>query len=104
MFVLLQISPQAIGSDDLHDPIDVIAVDASRDRLEQHLATYRERHRVACDELEARLEEYGDDWQSVHDHIYDEIASKHHLGGTLVPEPDAIFEIFEVGEDGPALT
>jgi hypothetical protein len=48
MFVLLQICPQAIGPDDLHDPIDVIGVDASRERLEQYLTAYRERHRVAC--------------------------------------------------------
>jgi hypothetical protein len=63
MFVLLQICPQAIGPDDLHDPIDVIAVDASRERLEQHLTAYRERHRVACAELEEQLSAYGDDWE-----------------------------------------
>jgi hypothetical protein len=96
MFVLLQICPQAIGPEDLHDPIDVIGVDASRERLEQYLVTYRERHRVACAELETRLEEHGDDWEAVHDHVYDEIADKHRLSGTLVPEPDAIFEIHEV--------
>jgi len=55
MFVLLQICPQAIGPDDQHDPIEVIAVDASRERLEQYLAAYRERHRVACAELEELL-------------------------------------------------
>jgi hypothetical protein len=98
MFALLQICPQAIGPDDLHDPIDVIAVDTSRDRLEQYLTTYRERHRVACVELEERLEEHGDGWESVHDHVYNEIANKHCIGGTLVPEPDAIFEILEVEE------
>jgi hypothetical protein len=96
MFVLLQICPQAIGPDDLHDPIDVIGVDVSRERLEQYLTTYRERHRVACAELEVRLSEYGDDWESVHNHVYDEIADKHHICSTLVPEPDAIFEILKV--------
>jgi hypothetical protein len=96
MFVLLQICPQAIGPDDLHDPIDVIGVDASRERLEQYLTAYRERHRVACAELETRLSEHGDAWEAVHDHVYDEIADKHRIGGTLVPEPDAIFEILEV--------
>jgi hypothetical protein len=50
MFVLLQICPQAIGPDDQHDPIEVIAVDASRERLEQHLTAYRERHQLACAE------------------------------------------------------
>jgi hypothetical protein len=95
MFVLLQICPQAIGPDDLHDPIDVIGVDVSRE-LEQYLTAYRERHRVACAELEVRLSECGDDWEFVHDHVYDEIADKHCIGGTLVPEPDAIFEILEV--------
>jgi hypothetical protein len=96
MFVLLQICPQAIGSDDEHDPIDVIGVDASRQRLEQYVTAYRERHRGACAELEERLSEYGDDWESVHDHAHDEIATKHRVCGSLVPEPDAIFEIFEV--------
>jgi hypothetical protein len=100
MFALLQICPQAIGPDDLHDPIDVIAVDASQKRLEQYLTTYRERHRVACAELEARLSEYGDDWESVHGHVHDEIADRHRICGTLVPEPDAIFEILEVGDSG----
>ena len=90
MFVLLQISPQAIGPEDAHDPIDVISVDASRERLEQYLTTYRERHRAACAELEARLSTYGDDWGAVHDHVYAEIADKHRIGGTLVPEPDAL--------------
>jgi hypothetical protein len=98
MFVLLQICPQAIGPDDLHDPIDVIAVDPSHERLEQHLTAYRERHAMACAELEARLSEHGDDWEAVHDHVHDEIAAKHRLCATLVPEPDAIFEILEVGE------
>jgi hypothetical protein len=101
MFVLLQICPQAIGPDDQHDPIEVIAVDASRERLEQHLTTYRERHRIACAELEERLSQYGDDWESTHDHVYDEIAGKHCLGGMLVPEPDAIFEILEVAKGTP---
>jgi hypothetical protein len=96
MYALLQISPQAISDDDLHDPIDVIAVDASQERLEQYLTTYRERHRVACAELEARLEEYGDDWKVVHSRVYDEVAAKHRLGGTLVPEPE-----FEVGDNQP---
>jgi hypothetical protein len=99
MFVLLQICPQAIGPDDLHDPIDVIGVDVSRERLEQYLTAYRERHRVACAELEARLLEYGDAWESVHDHVYGEIADKHRIGGTLVSEPDAIFEILELEAD-----
>jgi hypothetical protein len=96
MFVLLQICPSAIGPDDLHDPIDIIGVDVSRERLEQYLATYRDRHRIACAELEERLSEYGDAWESVHDQIYDEIADKHGLNGMLVSEPDAIFEILEV--------
>jgi hypothetical protein len=106
MFVLLQICPQAIGPDDLHDPIDVIGVDISRERLEQYLTTYRERHRVACTELEERLSGCGDDWESAHDHVHDEIADKHRIGGTLVPEPDAIFEILEVAESEgwPAIT
>src|SRR5258705_7745654 len=98
MFVLLQICPQAIGPDDLHDPIDVIRVDVSRERLEQYLTIYRERHRAACAELEERLSEYGDDWESVHDHMHDEIAGKHRIGSTLIPEPDAIFEILAVAE------
>jgi hypothetical protein len=76
MFVLLQVCPQAIGPDDLHDPIDVIGVDVSRERLEQYLTAYRERHRVACAELEVRLSEYGDDWESVHSHVYDEICER----------------------------
>jgi hypothetical protein len=96
MFVLLQICPQAIGPDDRHDPIDVIEVDVSRERLEQYLATYRERHRVACAELEERLSQHGDDWESAHDRVHDEIADKHRICSTLVPEPDAIFEILEL--------
>jgi hypothetical protein len=32
--------------------------------------------------------------------MHDEIADKHRICGTLVAEPDAIFEIFEAGEDG----
>jgi hypothetical protein len=35
-----------------------------------------------------------------HDRVYAEIADKHRISGTLVSEPDAIFEIFEVGADG----
>jgi hypothetical protein len=99
MFVLLQICPQAIGPDDLHDPIDVIGVDVSRERLEQYLTAYRERHRVACTELEARLSEHGDEWESVHDHMHDEIADKHRICGILAPEPDTIFEILEVEQN-----
>ena len=98
MFVLLQICPQAIGPDDQHDPIEVIGADVSRERLEQHLTTYRERHRVACAELEERLSQYGDDWESAHDHVYDEIAGKHHLCGTLVSGARRIFEILELEE------
>src|SRR4029077_10533166 len=98
LFVLLQICPQAIGPDDNHDPIDVISVDTSRERLQQYMATYRERHRAACVELEARLSEHGDDWETVHDHVHDEIADKHRTHGPLVAEPDAIFEILEVGD------
>jgi hypothetical protein len=97
MFALLQICPQAIGPEDMHDPIDVIAVDASRERLEHYLIAYRERHRIACAELEAQLEEHGD-WEAVHDHAHDEIAGKHRLAGALIPEPDAIFEILEAAE------
>jgi hypothetical protein len=88
MFVLLQICPQAIGPDDLHDPIDVIGVDVSRERLEQYLTAYRERHRVACTELEARLSEYGDDWEAVHDHVHDEIADKHRSSRRSVTDMD----------------
>jgi len=101
MFVLLQICPQAIGPDDQHDPIEVIRVDASRARLEQHLTAYRERHQVACAELEELLLQHEDTWESVHDYAHDEIAGKHCLGGMLVPEPDAIFEILEVAKGTP---
>jgi len=101
MFVLLQICPQAIGPGDQHDPIEVIAVDASRERLEQHLTAYRERHQVACAELEELLLQHEDTWESVHDYAHDEIAGKHCLGGMLVPEPDAIFEILEVAKGTP---
>jgi hypothetical protein len=101
MFVLLQICPQAIGPDDQHDPIEVIAVDASRERLEQHLTAYRERHRVACAELEELLLQHEDTWEFVHDYAHDEVVDKHGLCGMLVPEPDAIFEIFEVAKGPP---
>jgi hypothetical protein len=101
MFVLLQICPDARLDDDQHDPIEVIAVDASRERLEQHLTTYRERHRIACAELEELLLQHEDTWESVHDYAHDEIADKHRLCGMLVPEPDAIFEIFEVAKGPP---
>jgi hypothetical protein len=37
---------------------------------------------------------------NAHDHVYDEIADKYRICGTLVPEPDAMFEILEVEDSG----
>jgi hypothetical protein len=99
MFALLQVySLQCSSSsgDEIDDLVDVIAVDASEERLERFLEDYRERHRRAAAELEERLEALGDDWQAAQEQLHDEIADKYRVHGSLIPEPDIDFWIEEV--------
>jgi hypothetical protein len=101
MYVLLQIyPPEAADHEDRCCCLDVIAVSASETELEQFLAAYEPRYRVACREFDRwDADLAGEDWGEEHDRQLEEIAVKHAVFGSLIQR--ARFEIGPSQMDSP---
>jgi hypothetical protein len=86
MFCLLQIYPLEANAEDGSDDnccLDVIAVDASKPRLEQYLAEYEGRYRAAVAEFEL-WDDMSKDWSDEHDHMCAALQDRYSIYGSLV--------------------
>jgi hypothetical protein len=84
MFVLLQVyPPEASDYDDRCCCLDVIAVDASKTRLEQYLAEYKRRYRAAVAAFDA-WDDMTEDWSYAHDRTCAELLARYDVHGSLI--------------------
>jgi hypothetical protein len=90
VFALLQLYPPEATvpfdgeADDGDSGVDVLAVDNSRDQLEQFAADYEQRHRTALDEWKA-WDDLSRDWGAEHDCKCAELERKYHVRSPTIP-------------------
>jgi hypothetical protein len=80
MFALLQLYPPEASGDDDPYPLDIIALDASKARLERFLLDYRERYRDACAAWER--EDWSDEYED--EQAYMGITKAYGVCGNLI--------------------
>ena len=85
MFALLQLYPPEVSSDENPYPLDIIALDTSKARLERYLASYRGRYREACAESDRRDQDHSsEEWSDEHPPMSRMIAEAHSVYGSLI--------------------
>jgi hypothetical protein len=86
MFALLQLYPPEASSDDNPYPLDIIALDTSKVRLERYLASYRGRYREACAESDRWDQDHSsEEWSDEYSPVSQMIAEAHSVYGSLIP-------------------
>jgi len=83
MFVLLQIYPPEAAGEDDETPLDVIAVDPSKAKLQRFLAAYKYRYRAACEDFDA-WDDVSKDWGKEHDRMHHELRQQYLVRGSLI--------------------
>jgi hypothetical protein len=71
-----------------------IAVEGSRERLDDDLMDYQERYAAACAEYAAWDQDMGDDWTPEHDRMLEAFARRHRVYGPIIS--GTTFAIVEV--------
>ena len=103
MFALLQLYPLEAtlsleGQDDDLSGVDVLAIDASHERLEQLAADYEQRYQAAQAEWDA-WDDPGCEWSEAHDRKAAELERKHHVCSPTIAEMR--WQIVEVWGSAP---